>query len=80
GYGPLVPCTTITNNSSQRAICRKRFLRHPVVRAFLAEKFPRIPSPTLSHLHVSLANRSHIKLYIKEIRKIYCPHGTGWAG
>ncbi|KAJ7145085.1 hypothetical protein C8R43DRAFT_890873 [Mycena crocata] len=161
GYGPLVPCTTITNNSSQRAICPydhrdsngllsqplmermkcevkfrvyepvdeyrrvcpyilivssgihthpiplptktppsvrttvmqlleklgddlpditpRRFLRHPVVRAFLAEKFPRIPSPTLSHLHVSLANRSHIKSYIKEIRKIYCPHGTGWA-
>ncbi|KAJ6456641.1 hypothetical protein C8R47DRAFT_1165259 [Mycena vitilis] len=160
GYGPLVDCTTVTNASSQRAICPhdhrdedgyllqplmqrlkcsvkfrvfephneyrticpyilitssgrhthpiplptrtpptirtqilrlledlgedipditpRRFLRHPIVKTFLANKFPHIPHPTLSHLHVSLANRSHIKAYIKQIKEIHCPSGTGW--
>ncbi|KAJ6455123.1 hypothetical protein C8R47DRAFT_1251161 [Mycena vitilis] len=59
-------------------ITPRRFLRHPIVKTFLANKFPHIPHPTLSHLHVSLANRSHIKAYIKQIKEIHCPSGTGW--
>ncbi|KAK7019278.1 hypothetical protein R3P38DRAFT_2632453 [Favolaschia claudopus] len=59
-------------------ITPRRFLRHPILKAFLAEKFPRIPHPTLSHLHISLANRSRIKAYIKQIKEIHCPFGTAW--
>lgn len=58
----------------------RRFLRHPIVKAFLTKKFPHTPQPTLSHLHISLANRSRIKAYIKQIKDIYCPMGTGWDG
>ncbi|KAJ6578477.1 hypothetical protein B0H19DRAFT_1020702 [Mycena capillaripes] len=58
----------------------RRFLRHPIVQAFLRNKFPLIPTPTLSDWHISLANRSHIGSYIKQAREQYCPFGTDWAG
>lgn len=61
-------------------ITPRRFIRHPIVRSFLATKFPQIPRPTLSDLHVSLANRSHIKAYIKQIKELHCPLGTAWEG
>ncbi|KAJ7842139.1 hypothetical protein B0H14DRAFT_2359784, partial [Mycena olivaceomarginata] len=58
----------------------RRFLRHPILKTFLATKFPHNPLPTLSHLHISLANRSRIKSYIKQIKELHCPFGTGWQG
>ncbi|KAJ7757604.1 hypothetical protein B0H16DRAFT_1457764 [Mycena metata] len=59
-------------------ITPRRFLRHPILKAFLATEFRHTPQPTLSHLHISLANRSRIKAYIKQIKEIHCPEGTGW--
>jgi hypothetical protein len=59
-------------------ITPRRFLRHPILKTFLKLKFPRISQPTLSDLHISLANRSHIKVYIKQIKEIHCPFGPGW--
>ncbi|KAJ7838385.1 hypothetical protein B0H14DRAFT_3700171 [Mycena olivaceomarginata] len=59
-------------------ITPRRFLRHPIVKSFLTAKFPHNPQPTLSHLHISLANRSKIKAYIKRIKEIHCPFGTTW--
>ncbi|KAJ7830070.1 hypothetical protein B0H14DRAFT_3715963 [Mycena olivaceomarginata] len=61
-------------------ITPRRFLRHPIVKSFLTAKFPHNPQPTLSHLHISLANRSKIKTYIKRIKEIHCPFGTTWKG
>ncbi|KAJ7730898.1 hypothetical protein DFH07DRAFT_756061 [Mycena maculata] len=59
-------------------ITPRRFIRHPIVRAFLTSKFPQIPRPTLSDLHISLANRSHLKAFIKQIKELHYPLGTGW--
>ncbi|GLB33432.1 hypothetical protein LshimejAT787_0103900 [Lyophyllum shimeji] len=58
----------------------RRFLRHPVVRAYLADRFPSIPSPSLSDLHVSLSNREHVKVYIDQAITKNFPYGTGWEG
>ncbi|KAJ7816637.1 hypothetical protein B0H14DRAFT_3877805 [Mycena olivaceomarginata] len=43
----------------------RRFLRHPILQAYLRQKFPQLPNPTLSDLHSSLANREHLHVYIK---------------
>ncbi|KAJ7764293.1 hypothetical protein B0H16DRAFT_1799720 [Mycena metata] len=61
-------------------ITPRRFLRHPILKSFLASKFTHIPKPTLSDLHISLANRSHLKAYIKQAKEFHCPFGTGWQG
>ncbi|KAJ7029938.1 hypothetical protein C8F04DRAFT_1368646 [Mycena alexandri] len=58
----------------------RRFLRNPIVKSYLALKFPVILNPTLSDLHISLANRSHLKAYIDQVRKSVYPHGTEWNG
>ncbi|KAJ6477108.1 hypothetical protein C8R47DRAFT_393343 [Mycena vitilis] len=58
----------------------RRFLRNPIVKSYLALKFPEVLNPTLSDLHTSLANRSHLKAYIDQIRKAIFPHGTDWKG
>ncbi|KAJ7442069.1 hypothetical protein B0H11DRAFT_1749418 [Mycena galericulata] len=58
----------------------RRFLRNPIVKSYLALKFPDVLNPTLSDLHISLANRSHLKAYIDKIRKAVFPHGTDWKG
>jgi hypothetical protein len=59
----------------------RRLLRHPVIKAYLANRFPAssVP-PTLSNLHVSLANRSHLRAYINQVKGSRFPHGTGWEG
>jgi hypothetical protein len=57
-----------------------RFLRHPIVKAFLSKTFPSLINPTLADWHVSLANRSHLKTYIKLARDQHYPFRTGWAG
>lgn len=56
------------------------FLRHPIIKTFLAKTFPSLINPTLSDWHVSLANRSHLKAYIRQARELRYPFGTGWGG
>ncbi|KAJ7506100.1 hypothetical protein B0H11DRAFT_1707331 [Mycena galericulata] len=58
----------------------RAFQRHPIVKSMLSSKFPSIVNPTLSDLHVSLANRSHLKAYIKQAKELHCPFGTDWNG
>lgn len=58
----------------------RRFLRHPIVKAHLSLRFPKVQNPTLSDLHISLANRSHLKMYIDQVRTKLYPAGTGWQG
>lgn len=58
----------------------RRFLRHPVLQSYLKERFPEIPSPTLSDLHISLANREHVSHYIEQAKEDHFPAGTGWEG
>ncbi|KAJ6535548.1 hypothetical protein B0H19DRAFT_1271291 [Mycena capillaripes] len=58
----------------------RRLIRHPIIKSFLAKKFPSIISPTLADWHVSLANRSRLKAYIKQAREEHYPFGTGWGG
>ncbi|KAJ6627739.1 hypothetical protein B0H10DRAFT_1779179, partial [Mycena sp. CBHHK59/15] len=55
-----------------------RFLCNPIVKSYLSVKFPSILSPTMSDLHTSLANRSHLKAFIDQVRKGLFPCGTGW--
>jgi hypothetical protein len=61
-------------------ITPRRFLRHPTIKSFLHQIFPRIMSPTPSDLHVSLANRSHLRAYILRVKEQCFPAGTGWEG
>lgn len=58
----------------------RRFLRNPIVKSYLAVKFPHLLNPTLSDVHISLANRSHLKVYIDQVREALFPHGTDWKG
>lgn len=58
----------------------RRFLRHPILKAYLRDRFPSQIMPALSDLHVSLANRSHLKAYIEQAKKDSYPCGTGWEG
>jgi hypothetical protein len=58
----------------------RRFLRHPVTVAFLQQRFPAINKPNLADLHVSLANREHVRAYILQVQNQCFPFGTGWQG
>lgn len=58
----------------------RRFLRHPVVKAYLRDHLTNIQLPALSDLHVSLANRSHLRSYIERAKAEHFPQGTGWPG
>ncbi|THU76535.1 hypothetical protein K435DRAFT_704653 [Dendrothele bispora CBS 962.96] len=58
----------------------RRFLAHPTVKSYLSDRFPQLKFPTISDLHISLANRSHLKIYIDQIKKECFPEGTGWKG
>ncbi|KAF7968248.1 hypothetical protein HWV62_31541 [Athelia sp. TMB] len=61
-------------------ITPRRFLRHSVTRTYLNSRLPTIENPCLSDLHISLANREHIKAYITQVQSKYFPFGTGWKG
>jgi hypothetical protein len=61
-------------------ITPRRFLRHPTVKSYLHNQFPHKVCPTLSDLHSSLANRSHLKTYILQTKQKRFPFGTGWQG
>lgn len=58
----------------------RRFLRHPSVIAYLRQRLPNIPFPSLSDLHVSLSNRDHLQSYIDLAKARAFPEGTGWEG
>lgn len=58
----------------------RRFLRHPVLKTYLASELPDVRNPTLCDLHISLANRSHVRYYIDQITAKVFPFGTGWEG
>ena len=58
----------------------RRFLRHSVTTAYLQRRFPAIDKPNLADLHISLANRDHVKAYILQVQKRCFPFGTGWKG
>ncbi|KAF8157351.1 hypothetical protein K438DRAFT_1986670 [Mycena galopus ATCC 62051] len=58
----------------------RRFLRHPILKSFLRQQFPHLINPTLADWHVSLANRGHVKSFIKLAQGIHYPFGTGWKG
>ncbi|KAJ7284770.1 hypothetical protein C8J57DRAFT_1217153 [Mycena rebaudengoi] len=55
-----------------------RLMCHPLVKSFLATKFPSLISPTLSDWHISLSNRDHLKSYIKQALEQHFPFGTDW--
>lgn len=58
----------------------QHFLRHPVLKAYLQEQLQHIAAPTLSDLHVSLANRDRLGWYINHAKSEHFPSGTGWEG
>lgn len=58
----------------------RRFLRHSVVRSYLVTRFPLLRNPMLSDLHISLSNRSHLKVYLEKVKRDCFPAGTGWKG
>jgi len=45
-----------------------RFLRHPTVTQFLVTQLPNITNPSLSDLHISLANCDHLRSYIQNAK------------
>ena len=58
-----------------------KFLHHSILKAHLQKLFPNSHQPpTISNLHVSLANRAHLTLYIEKAKKTHFPAGTGWEG
>ncbi|KAI0052918.1 hypothetical protein FA95DRAFT_1451859, partial [Auriscalpium vulgare] len=61
-------------------ITPRKLLRHTTVQAYLRQRLPNIETPTLSDVHVSLANRDHIKSYIRQAKADAFPFGTGWNG
>lgn len=58
----------------------QRFLRHSTTKAYLHQRFPGDPQPTVIDLHVSLANRAHLGSYIEQAKAKHFPAGTGWEG
>jgi len=58
----------------------RRFLRHATAQSFLRQRLPAIVVPVLSDFHISLANKSHVRAYIRQARKASFPEGTGWKG
>lgn len=58
----------------------RRFIRHPGLNIHLKAQFPHLSLPSLVDLHISLANRSHIKSYITLVKDKIYPSGTSWEG
>ena len=55
-------------------------LHHSVAQTFLQCWLPHLSSPTFANLHISLANREHLKAYIIQVQEQTFPWGTGWEG
>lgn len=58
----------------------RRFLCHTIVQAGLCRLLPLIAYPRLTDLHISLANREHLRCFITQARDRKYPSGTGWEG
>ncbi|KAH9483415.1 hypothetical protein JR316_0002881 [Psilocybe cubensis] len=58
----------------------RRLLRHPLMKSFLHQRLPHIPTPMLLDLHPSLSNREHLRVYIEKVKNEKYPMGTGWEG
>ncbi|KAJ3926352.1 MAG: hypothetical protein NXY57DRAFT_1065053 [Lentinula lateritia] len=56
----------------------RKFIRHPIVQYYLSSRFPMLRNPMLSDLHISLSNRSHLKVYIEQAKKVRFPRGLMW--
>ncbi|KAJ3804094.1 hypothetical protein F5876DRAFT_70917 [Lentinula aff. lateritia] len=69
-----------TLDADMADITPRQFLRHPIVKSYLTTRFPLLRNPMLSDLHVSLSNRSHLKVYIDAMKRTCFPSGTGWRG
>jgi hypothetical protein len=61
-------------------ITPRSFLRHNIVQCYLRTRLPTVSNPTLSDIHISLANRSHLQVYIDQAISKCFPAGTGWEG
>lgn len=55
-------------------------LRHASVRRYVSSKLPDNSNATLADVHVSLANRAHLGMYIRQAKAQLYPHGSGWQG
>ncbi|KAF9243075.1 hypothetical protein BU15DRAFT_86510 [Melanogaster broomeanus] len=58
----------------------RRFLRHPSVLRYVEHQLSNCRSPSLTDIHISLANRDHLRSYITQVQKSSFPFGTGWQG
>ncbi|KAE9392665.1 hypothetical protein BT96DRAFT_1023443 [Gymnopus androsaceus JB14] len=58
----------------------RKFMRHPIIQSYLSTRYPMFRNPVISDLHISLSNRSHLKVYIDHAKKMHFPEGTGWQG
>ena len=58
----------------------RRFLWHPATAAYLRKRIPEFNNPNLADLHISLANREHVTMYIFQAQQQCFPFGTGWQG
>ncbi|KAF8834027.1 hypothetical protein BDN67DRAFT_985620, partial [Paxillus ammoniavirescens] len=56
------------------------FLRHPSILKYVESQLSNCHHPTLTDVHISLANRDHLQSYITRVQKLSFPLGTGWRG
>lgn len=61
-------------------ITPRGLLRHASLRRYVQRNFPEDPTATLADVHVSLANRAHLGMYIDQVKLELYPHGSGWKG
>ncbi|KAF8574483.1 hypothetical protein K439DRAFT_1372276 [Ramaria rubella] len=57
----------------------QRFMCHPAVLSRLRDLVA-IPNPTLIDLHISLANKDHIRVDIRKAKEEKFPAGMDWEG
>ena len=58
----------------------RRFLRHPSVLRYVERQCADGRNQTFTDVHISLANRDHLRSYITQVQKSLFPFGTGWQG
>lgn len=61
-------------------ITPRQLRRHTHTQAYFQKCLPNVLRPMLADLHVSLANREHVKWYIIQVQSHCFPFGTGWKG
>ncbi|KAF9023743.1 hypothetical protein BDZ89DRAFT_955368 [Hymenopellis radicata] len=58
----------------------RRLLRNTVLCRYISSHCGDLPNATLGDVHVSLANRAHLAMYIRQAKARVYPHGSGWKG